>query len=242
MCRRPDSARVMVTFVPAHPTVPYQLPRVAEEELIPEARRIYEEMDGRRTVREFSPDPVPRRVMEYAIRAAGTAPSGAHRQPWTFVLVGDPDTKRAIREAAETEEHENYEGGRLPPEWREALAPLGTEWRKPFLETAPWLVVVFEQRHGVGPNGELVHNYYVKESVGIACGIFIATIHRLGLVTVTHTPSPMAFLRQLLRRPDTERPFVIFPVGYPAPGCRVPDLERKPLKDILVEPVGEQRH
>jgi nitroreductase len=228
-----------VTVVPAHPTVPYHLDRLADDELIPEARRIFEQMDGRRTVREFSSDPVPRQAIEYAIRAAGTAPSGAHRQPWTFVLVGDAETKRAIREAAEAEEYENYEGGRIPPEWREALAPLGTDWRKPFLETAPWLVVVFEQRHGIGPSGEVVHNYYVKESVGIACGIFITTLHRLGLATLTHTPSPMAFLRRLLGRPETERPFVLFPVGYPAPDCRVPDLVRKPLDETLVEP-GER--
>lgn len=228
-----------VTIVTAYPTVPYHLDRVPEDELIPEARRIFEQMDGRRTVREFSSDPVPRRVMENAIKTAGTAPSGAHRQPWTFVLVGDRETKRAIREAAEAEEYENYEGGRIPPEWREALAPLGTDWRKPFLETAPWLVVVFEQRHGIGPSGEVVHNYYVKESVGIACGIFITTLHRLGLATLTHTPSPMAFLRRLLGRPETERPFVLFPVGYPAPGCRVPDLVRKPLDEILVEPAAQ---
>lgn len=228
--------------MPAHPTVPYGLDRLPEDQLISEARRIFDEMNARRTVRDFSPDPVPREVLEYAIRTASTAPSGAHRQPWTFVLVGDATTKRAIREAAEAEEYENYEGGRLPPEWREALAPLGTDWQKPFLETAPWLVVVFEQRHGVGADGGIVHHYYVKESVGIACGIFIATLHRLGLATLTHTPSPMAFLRQVLQRPENERPFVLFPVGYPAEGCRVPDLQRKPLEEILVESEAGSAH
>lgn len=227
--------------MPTHPTVPYRLPRRPQDDLIPEARRIYEQMNARRTVRDFSQDPVPRQVMEYAIRTASTAPSGAHRQPWTFVLVGDPETKAAIREAAEAEERENYEGGRLPQEWREALAPLGTDWHKPFLEEAPWLVIVLEQRHSVGTDGEILHNYYVKESVGIACGLFIATLHRLGLATLTHTPSPMAFLRQLLGRPDTERPFVLFPVGYPAAGCHVPDLERKPLAAVLVEPDQPRR-
>ena len=192
-------------------------------------------MDTRRSVRTFSPDPVPREAVEYAIRAASTAPSGAHRQPWTFVLTGDPDVKREIRIAAEAEERENYEGGRLPQHWLDALKPLGTDWRKPFLEVAPWLVVVFEQRFGYGPAGEQQHNFYVKESVGIACGLFISALHRMGLATLTHTPSPMAFLAKLLRRPRNERPFILFPVGYPAENCKVPDLTRKPLSDIMVE-------
>lgn len=192
-------------------------------------------LDRRRSVRDFSDDPVPREAVEYAIRAASTAPSGAHRQPWTFVLIGDADIKRQIREAAETEEKINYEGGRLPQHWRDALAPLGTDSSKPFLETAPWLVVVFEQRYGLSQAGERTHNYYVKESVGIACGLFIATLHRIGLVTLTHTPSPMAFLTKLLGRPENERPFILFPVGYPLPGARVPDLKRKPLSEVMVE-------
>ncbi len=203
--------------------------------MIARARAIYEEADSRRSVRHFSDDPVPRSAVEYAIRAASTAPSGAHRQPWTFVLVGDAERKHAIRVAAEAEERVNYEGGRLPDHWREALEPLGTTWRKPFLETVPWLVVVFEQRYGVLPDGERRHNYYVKESVGIACGIFISTLHRLGLATLTHTPSPMAFLSKLLERPENERPFVLFPVGHPAPDCRVPDLRRKSLEEVMVE-------
>jgi len=160
-------------------------------------------------------------------------------QPWTFVLVGDPAVKRRIRDAAEREERENYEGGRLPPEWRQALAPLGTDADKPFLETAPWIIVVFEQRYGVGEDGSRRHHYYVKESVGIACGILIATLHRLGLATLTHTPSPMAFLTTLLGRPANERPFVMFPVGYPADDCEVPDLTRKPLGEVMVEVVAD---
>ena len=214
--------------------VPYSIPRPPSDELAARAQAVYEEMDNRRSVREFSDEPVDRAVIEYAIRAASTAPSGAHRQPWTFVLVGDPATKRRIREAAEAEEYENYEGGRIPPHWREALEPLGTDWRKPFLETAPWLVVVFEQRFGTNPDGSRRHNFYVKESVGLACGIFVATLHRLGLATLTHTPSPMAFLTEVLDRPSNERPFILFPVGYPAPTCLVPNLIRKPLDEVMV--------
>ncbi len=215
--------------------VPYHLPRLGPDALARRAREIFVEMDGRRSVRDFLPDPVPRAVIEEAIRTASTAPSGAHRQPWTFVLVGDTEIKRRIRVAAEREEYENYLGGRLPAHWREALEPLGTDWRKPFLEVAPWLVVVFEQRYGVDADGSRRHHFYVKESVGIACGIFIATLHRLGLATLTHTPSPMTFLTALLGRPANERPFILFPVGYPAEDCVVPDLTRKPLDEVMVE-------
>lgn len=211
------------------------VPRPRAPELTEAARAVFEEMDTRRSVREFSEEPVPREAIEHAIRAASTAPSGAHRQPWTFVLVGDPETKRQIRVAAEQEERENYEGGRLPPEWRRALDPLGTDWEKPFLESAPWLVVVFEQRYGIDDDGQRSHNYYVKESVGIACGMFIVALHRIGLVTLTHTPSPMAFLTRILGRPSNERPFILFPVGYPAEGVQVPNLTRKPLEEVMVE-------
>lgn len=211
------------------------IPRSRPADLVVAARAVFEEMDTRRSVRAFSDEPVPREAIEYAIRAASTAPSGAHRQPWTFVLVGDAGTKQEIRAAAEREERENYEGGRLPEEWRAALEPLGTGSEKPFLEIAPWLVVVFEQRYGVDESGERFHNYYVKESVGIACGLFISTLHRIGLVTLTHTPSPMAFLTRLLGRPANERPFILFPVGYPAEGAQVPNLTRKPLDEVLVD-------
>jgi len=203
--------------------------------LVADARALYENMDRRRSVRDFSDRAIPREVVELAIQTASTAPSGAHRQPWTFVLTGDPEVKRRIRVAAEREEYENYEGGRIPPEWREALAQLGTDWRKPFLETAPWIVVVFEQRYGLGRDGARSHHYYVKESVGIACGIFVAALHQLGIATLTHTPSPMAFLTKLLGRPENERPFVLFPIGYPAADCLVPDLTRKPLAEVMVE-------
>lgn len=217
------------------PFVPYRPLRRPPEDMVGRAEAFFELMDARRSVRSFSSEAVPRDLIEMAIATASTAPSGAHRQPWRFVLVGDAETKSEIRRAAEAEEQENYEGGRLPPDWIEALGPLGTDWHKPFLEEAPWLVVMFEERYGIAPDGSRRHNYYVKESVGIACGLFIAAIHNMGLATLTHTPSPMRFLTSLLGRPDNERPFVLFPVGYPAPDCQVPDLERKALDEVLVE-------
>ena len=212
--------------------VPYRPPRVGAAEMIGRARAEHAVLDARRSVRHFAPDPVPREAIAWAIRAASTAPSGAHRQPWTFVAVGDAETKRRIRVAAEKEEHESYEGGRMPAEWREALAPLGTDWRKPFLEIAPWLVVVFEQTWGVNPDGTRRKHYYVKESVGIACGLFIAALHRIGLATLTHTPSPMRFLAGILARPENEKPYILFPIGYPAPDAEVPDLRRKELEEV----------
>lgn len=215
--------------------IPYQGRHFSEEEMLERAKALFREMDERRSVREFSDRPVPRELIEYAIRTASTAPSGAHRQPWRFVLVGDPEVKRQIREGAEAEEKENYEGGRLPPDWREALEPLGTGWEKPFLETVPWLVVVFEERYGIGADGAKRHNWYVKESVGIACGLFITALHHMGLATLTHTPSPMAFLNTILDRPRNERPYILFPIGYPAEGCAVPDLTRKPLDEVMTE-------
>lgn len=217
------------------PTRPYSALDIPDDTRLSVSLSILDEMNKRRSVRDFSDRPVPRALIENAIMAASTAPSGANKQPWTFVLVGDSAVKRRIRVAAETEERENYEGGRLPPHWREDLAPLGTDWRKPFLETAPWIVVVFEQRYGTRPDGSKQHHYYVKESVGIACGLFISAIHRVGLATLTHTPSPMAFLRTLLGRPESERPFILFPIGYPENGCEVPDIRRKELCDVMVE-------
>jgi len=222
-----------------YPTVPYRPHPVARESVVSAAENEYLVLNERRSVREFSSEPVPREAVEFAIRAGATAPSGANRQPWTFVLVGDSAIKREIRLAAENEERINYEGGRLPQHWLDALAPLGTDWQKPFLEVAPWLVIVFEQRYGLTDEGDKQHNYYVKESVGIACGLFISTLHRCGLVTLTHTPSPMAFLTKLLGRPENERPFILFPVGYPADGARVPDISRKSLEQVMVEATGQ---
>ncbi len=213
--------------------IPLRYEKPAEAEVAERARRFYEEMNRRRTVRDFSPEPVPAAVIEDLVRAASTAPSGAHRQPWTFVAVSDPEIKRRIRIAAEREEHENY-GGRMPDEWLRALEPLGTDEHKPFLEIAPWLVVLFRQNYGVGPDGEQVRHYYVAESVGIAAGLFLTAVHQAGLVALTHTPSPMGFLRKILERPANETACLLIPVGYPAPGAQVPDLRRKPLDDVLV--------
>lgn len=214
--------------------VPLDFERVPPEEVLRRAREHFRRMDRRRSVREFAPDPVPREAVELAIRTASTAPSGAHRQPWRFVAVDDPEIKRRIRAAAEEEEHESYVGGRMPPEWLEALAPLGTDWHKPFLETAPYLVVVFAELFGRDEAGGKRKNYYVKESVGIACGLFVGALHQMGLATLTHTPSPMRFLNEILGRPENEKPFILFPVGYPAEGCEVPDLERKRFEEVAV--------
>lgn len=214
--------------------VPLAFERIPQDETLRRARDFYAEMDRRRSLRDFSADAVPREAIELAIATASTAPSGAHRQPWRFVAVDDPDLKRQIRIAAEKEEHQSYEGGRMPDDWLEALAPLGTDWHKPFLETAPWLVVVFAEIWGVLPDGSRQKNYYVKESVGLACGLFLAAVHRMGLVSLTHTPSPMAFLSQILGRPENEKPFLLLPVGYPAPNAEVPDIRRKELADVVV--------
>ena len=198
------------------------------------AEDFHARMDARRSVREFSDEPVPRELIELAIRTASTAPSGAHRQPWRFVVVDDPAIKREIRKAAEHEERISYEGGRMPPEWLAALAPIGTDWHKPFLERAPFLVIVFEELFGYEDDGSKRKNYYVKESVGIACGLFIAALHETGLATLTHTPSPMKFLSEILGRPKNEKPYILFPVGYPADGVEVPDLRRKSLDEVAI--------
>ncbi|MEV4141029.1 nitroreductase family protein [Dactylosporangium sp. NPDC049742] len=188
-----------------------------------------ERMAQRRSVRDFAADPVPDGVIEAAIRAASTAPSGANVQPWRFVVLTDPARKRRLREAAEAEERDFYER-RAPQEWLGALSALGTDWHKPFLETAPAVIVVFEVHRG--PHSP--KPYYVKESVGIAVGLLITALHHAGLVTLTHTPSPMRFLNEVCERPPEERPYVVMPVGYPAPDARVPDLTRKPLEEVMV--------
>lgn len=216
-----------------HPFVPLPFERLPEEEMLRRARGFYASMDRRRTTRHFSSEPVPRELIELAIRAAGTAPSGAHQQPWTFVVVSDPEIKRRMREAAEEEERVNY-GGRMPEEWREALAPLGTDAVKEHITTAPYVVVLFRQTYGIRPDGGRRTHYYSTESCGIAAGLFIAAVHQMGLATLTHTPSPMGFLSELLQRPPNEKPFLLMPVGYPAPDARVPALPRKPLDQIAV--------
>ncbi len=212
--------------------IPYVAPRVEDPERA--GRDFLERMSARRSVRDFSADPVPQEMIEIAVATANTAPSGAHQQPWTFVAVSDPQTKRRIRLAAEEEERVNYEGGRLPDAWRDAIAPLGTTADKEFLEFVPWIVVVFAQKSTPMADGSLRKNYYVNESVGIACGLFIASLHSMGLATLTHTPNPMAFLTEILDRPATERPYILFPIGYPAAECRVPDLTRKPLSEAFI--------
>ena len=216
------------------PLIPLCPPTCPPDEMLTRAEEFFAEMNSRRSVREFSPEPVPRKLIELAIQTASTAPSGAHRQPWKFVAIDNVDLKRRIREAAEKEEHESYEGGRMPSEWREAVAPFRTNWEKPFLETAPWLVIVFEEVYGHDADGNRAKNYYVKESVGIACGLFISAIHHMGLATLTHTPSRMHFLNELCGRPDNERPFILFPIGYPAPDAQVPYLVRKSLDEVAI--------
>lgn len=201
--------------------------------MLERAKQFLLTMQTRRSVREFSSEPVPRRLIETAIETASTAPSGANRQPWKFVIVSNSAIKRRIRVAVEAEEKVSYEQ-RMPEEWLEALAPLGTDWQKPFLETAPWLVVVFAEAYGVLGDDSKQKNYYVQESVGIACGLFIAALHQMGLATLTHTPSPMGFLSAILERPKNERPYILFPVGYPAADAKVPVLEKKSLEQVTV--------
>lgn len=214
-----------------YPFIPYRPERLAVEDSRQRAEDFYQQMNRRRSVREFSSDPVPRELIEQAIRTASTAPSGAHRQPWRFVVIGDPEIKRQIRIAAEAEEKKSYDE-RMPDEWLEALAPIGTNWEKPFLEIVPWIVVAFEELYGFDDQGNKRKNYYVRESTGLACGLFIAALHNMGLSTLTHTPSPMKFLRDILGRPKNEKPYILFPVGYPAPEAQVPDFGRKPLEEV----------
>ena len=215
------------------PFVPLDFRTFPEDEMLARVREFYQDLNRRRTVREYSDRPVPREIVQQAVLAAGTAPSGAHKQPWTFVLVGDPAVKAKIREAAEIEEKENY-ARRMPEAWLKDLAPLGTDENKPFLTTCPWFIVIFAQLWGLGANGEKNKHYYVNESVGIATGMLLAALHRAGLATLTHTPSPMGFLHRILERPENERAYMLIALGYPKKGCKVPDLQRKSLEQIVV--------
>ncbi len=219
-----------------YPFVPLRFESIPESEQRRRAAEFESRMAQRRTVRRFSPRPAPFELIEAAIRIAGRAPSGANQQPWTFVVVSNPEVKRQIRMAAEAEEKESYER-RMPDEWLAALAPLGTDWHKEFLEVAPYLIVVFRQDYGVqrAPDGgeHKVKHYYVQESVGIACGFLIAALHWMGLATLTHTPSPMGFLARILQRPANEKPFLLLPVGFPADDARVPDIPKKLMSEIL---------
>ena len=216
--------------------VPLVFERMTELEQLRASREFRLRMAERRTVRFFSPEPVPFELIENAVRCASLAPSGANQQPWRFVVIQDAEIKRRILEAAEAEERESYEH-RMPSEWLQALAPLGTDWHKDFLEIAPYLVVVFRLDYGVeeidGVERKIKH-YYVQESVGIATGFLLAALHMSGLATLTHTPSPMGFLGEILGRPKNERPFVLIPVGYPAPDATVPAIGKKDITELLV--------
>lgn len=215
-----------------HPHIAYTRDVYDLAEAESRANKYYEWLDTRRTVRDISDKPVSKALIESLIMAGSTAPSGAHKQPWTFCAISNPKIKKAIREAAEKEEYDSYHG-RMSERWLKDLAPIGTDWNKPFLEEAPWLIVIFKRVFEM-VDGEKSNNYYVNESVGIACGMIISAIHKAGLVTLTHTPSPMNFLTKILERPDNERPYLLLPVGYPQDEVYVPDLERKPLKEVAV--------
>lgn len=213
-------------------TIPYtDFHEYKTPEMLERARTFYEDIRRRRTVREFSSRPIPMGVVEDCLRAAGTAPNGANHQPWHFAVVTNPDLKKKIRVAAEAEEKEFYHG-RAPEEWLDALAPLGTDEHKPFLEEAPALIVIFCENYGVDSEGHKVKNYYVTESVGISTGFLIAALHNAGLATLTHTPSPMSFLREILERPERERAFLILVVGYPGEEVEVPDIRKKELSEF----------
>lgn len=224
--RREEGLLIQPRFVP-HDTYREYPP----EDMQRRAAEFHADLRRRRTVREFSDRPVPRAVIEHCLLAAGTAPNGANLQPWHFVVVSDPAVKRRIREEAEKEEAEFY-AHKAPPEWLEALAPLGTDEHKPFLETAPYLIAIFAQSYGLLPDGRKVKHYYVQESVGIATGILITALHHSGLASLTHTPSPMGFLNGILERPSHERAFLLLVAGYPAEGARVPAITKRPLEEI----------
>lgn len=201
------------------------------EEMVQRAKAFYQQLSRRKTIREFASTPVSREVIEQCLLAAGTAPSGANHQPWHFAVVSDPALKQKIRIEAEIEEREFYER-RAPQEWKDALAPLGTDSNKPFLEDAPYLIAIFGQKSTLMDDGSAVKNYYVPESVSIATGFLIAALHHAGLATLTHTPSPMGFLNELLGRPDNEKPYILLVVGHPAEHCMVPNIRKKPLEQI----------
>jgi len=213
--------------------IPFKRPHVESSEMIKRSTYYYKKMSKRRSLRHFSPKPVDRKVIENLILTAASAPSGAHKQPWTFCAVASPDLKARIREAAENEEKINYEG-RMPDSWLQDLLPFNTNWQKPFLEIAPWLIVVFKKSYDLLPDGSKQKNYYVNESVGLATGFLLTAIHEAGLVALTHTPSPMNFLERILGRPENEKAFLLIPVGYPDDNATVPDLKRKALDEVAV--------
>ena len=219
-------------IINTYPFISYQKKIYPDSEMIEKSDSFYQWINQRRSIREFSDRPVPREVIENIIKTASTAPSGAHKQPWTFCVVSDQSLKKKIRDAAEKEERESYDG-RMSEEWLKDLAPIGTNWDKPFLEMAPYLIIVFKRSYEIEEGGHKHQNYYVAESVGIACGFLLAAIHEAGLGALTHTPSPMNFLCTILNRPQNEKPFLVIPVGYPAEECWVPDLKRKELQEVI---------
>ncbi len=214
------------------PLIPLSAKRYSAGESEQRVSEFVQDLRRRRSVRQFSSEPVDRSVIEWVVRAGHSAPSGANKQPWKFVVVSDPEVKHQIRLAAEEEERESYEH-RMPQEWLDDLAPFRTDWHKEFLEIAPYLIVVFAESY-VMEEGKKRKNYYVQESVGIASGMLLAAAHRAGLATLTHTPSPMGFLAEILGRPSNERPYLLIPIGYPAEDAEVPDLEKKPLEEVLL--------
>jgi iodotyrosine deiodinase len=220
-------------YIEDHPYIAYSKPLLTDAEMLERSKSFYDFMDNRRSVREFSDRAIPRKVIENLIQTASTAPSGAHKQPWTFCVVSNPQVKKQIRVAAEQEELESYKS-RMSSDWLEDLKPLGTDWHKPFLETAPYLIIVFRRIYEFSADGKKKNNYYVQESVGLATGFLLAAIHNAGLVALTHTPSPMNFISKILNRPENEKPFLLIPVGYPAEECWVPDIKRKELEDVSV--------
>jgi len=213
--------------------IPYNHTTIEHAEMLEKVNAHYKFMDTRRSLREFSNKAVDKTIIEKVILTASTAPSGAHKQPWTFCAISNPDLKKQIRIAAEKEEYENYHG-RMSEDWLKDLAPFNTDWHKEFLEIAPWLIIVCKKVYDLDENGEKSKNYYVNESIGLATGFLLAAIHEAGLVALTHTPSPMNFLTKILARPVNEKPFLLIPVGYPAEDAKVPDLSRKKLKDISI--------
>jgi nitroreductase len=220
-------------MIDGFPFISHQPDEVSAEEMLKRSADFYEQMNARRSVRDFSDTPIPKEIVENLLRTASTAPSGAHKQPWSFCVVSDPEIKKQIRVEAEKEEHESYHG-RMSEEWLKDLRHLQTDWNKPFLETAPYLIVVFKKAYDLAEDGAKKSNYYVNESVGLACGFLLAAIHHAGLVALTHTPSPMNFLAKVLNRPENERPFLLIPIGFPASETYVPDLRRKSLDEVVV--------
>ncbi len=218
-------------LVNGYPFISFRQKKIHAKELLANSKHFLDSMLKRRSIRYFSDKPVSKKIIDNLIAAANSAPSGANKQPWTFCLVKDTNIKKQIREAAEQEEYKSY-NGRMPAEWLEDLAPLQTDWKKPFLETAPWLIVVFKKSYNIDSNGKKRNNYYVVESTGIATGFLIAAIQAAGLATLTHTPSPMNFLSKLLKRPENEKPFLLLPVGYAADDCIVPELKKKSIHQV----------